>query len=203
MKILPMSEEKNKPENTEIEKEIFHQLYQWALGYLARFEAPRKKLHQKMEEKYKKLSNLLNQESYDRLCADVLNKLEEKKYLSNQRYGRMRLISLIQRGKSLRLAEMDLKQNGLSSVEISQLIEELNKELEEQEALITLDEYALICFLKRKKYGPFFIKEYTNEIKNKQMNAARRQGFSYGQLELYFSMEQEEIEEALLSVRMG
>lgn len=190
-----MSEHKNKQSYLKIQQN----LYQWAMGYLARYESNRYKLEQKLKERLKHYNNDIDTDSYYELCNEVLEKLEEKKYLSDERYAQQRMRMLLLRGKSLTAIKYDLRQNGLQYDQIQDVLEYFTQKFEDI-GDFSLNEFAAIQYTKKHALGAYRTKELTDKIYHKELLSLQRQGFSYNIAQYVLNLNQLEVEEYLYKI---
>ncbi len=190
-----MSEHKNKQSYVKIQQN----LYQWAMGYLARYETNEYKLLTKLKERFNRYKEDISEDSYLLLCEEILQKLKEKNYLSDERYAKQRMRMLLLRGKSLISIQYDLKKNGLNHDQIQNIIEYFSQ-IFEQSYEITLNEFAAMRHIKKHAFGAYRRRELTDKIYQKEILSLQRQGFSYDIAQYTLSLNQSEIEENLQNI---
>ncbi len=189
-----MFEHKNKTSYVKSQQK----LYQWAMGYLARYETTRYKLAKKLEEKFNQFEDMMDKEEYNALCTDVLQILEDKKYLSDARYAEQRARILLRRGKNIAAIKYDLKLAGIHNDTTQIMLEEISTYLDETCGL-SINEYAAICYIKKHNFGAFRRKTLDEKMAKKEISSLLRQGFSYDLAKRTLDMHMQDIEETLFS----
>ncbi len=192
-----MSEHKNKSSYGK----IYQNLYQWATGYLARYETNRYKLQAKLKEKLKKYEAHIDKDSYLLLCEEILQKLEEKNYLSDERYAKQRMRLLLLRGKSVSAIKYDLKKNGLDHVQIENTIEYFTQGFAQFHD-ISLNEFAAMRYIKKHALGAYRRKEFTDKIYQKEILSLQRQGFFYDIAQYVLNLDQLEVDDCLYKINL-
>ncbi len=181
-------------------KEAHIWLWNYSLNYLARYEVSAAKLRRKLYERQEKFPYEIEDENYKASVESVIDKLISLNLLSDIRYGSSRFRQLINRGKSLTYIRQDLRQNGIDADIIDNIIEEQQKQYDEDSNII-----AAINYMRRRRLGAFGNalnednqdKEAAYKAKQKQVAAMARQGFSYDLITQLLAKTRDELEDIL------
>lgn len=156
-----------------------------ALYYLERFSASSERLRQVLRRKVMKRCRLRGEEDaaqYDALIDALITRYTEAGLLNDARYAEAQAASLRRRGASARGVAAKLMSKGIGKALISATL--AADETEEIDAART--------FARRKKLGPWR-KEKQEEMRERDMAALARAGFSYDVVRAVMESECEEV----------
>lgn len=148
-----------------------------ALRYIDRFATSRENLRQVLMRRVQK-SNYYHdtsiQEGIDWI-EELLNKLEEAKLINDALYAEGRASSLHRKGSSIKVIRLKLMEKGLSEENITHALDALAEETQST----NLERDAAIALARRRRLGPWRDPEKREDLKQKDLAAMARAGFSY------------------------
>ncbi|NVJ90362.1 MAG: RecX family transcriptional regulator [Methylocystaceae bacterium] len=148
-----------------------------ALRYIDRFATSRENLRQVLMRRVQK-SNYYHETSIVEGMSwieDLLNKLEAANFINDAQYAEMRAGALHRKGTSLRVISMKLKEKGISDQHIETALEALREETQSE----NLERDAAIALARRRRLGPWRDPAKREDLKEKDLAAMARAGFSY------------------------
>ena len=148
-----------------------------ALRYIDKFATSRENLRQVLMRRVQK-SNYHHETSIQDgidWIEELLNKLEASKLINDDLYAEMRAGALHRKGTSERVIIMKLKEKGLSDDNISKALDALREENNSED----LERDAAIALAKRRRLGPWRLPEKREAMREKDLAAMARSGFSY------------------------
>ncbi len=167
------------------QKPITHKrLYNIALFYLSRYDASLEKVRAVLNRRVQKsiqAGEPINPET-NQWIEDILIRLSELGYLSDERYVQNQIRRLSEQGKSNQFILMKLKSAGISEDMIRPLLETLSSSEQERADR----------FVKKKKLGCFRPQNQQEAFHMKDMATLGRAGFSYEIARKALSQETEE-----------
>ncbi|WP_420547039.1 regulatory protein RecX [Curvivirga sp.] len=146
-----------------------------ALYYLERFSSSAENLRRVLMRRVDKSHIQLgtDREEGRQAVDEIVERFIEVGLLNDQLYARSVAFSQHRQGKSVKAIRMKLISKGVGSSDIDAALLELEEELEGDS-----DTEAAISYAKKRRLGPFRIKERA-ERRDRDMAALARQGFSY------------------------
>lgn len=148
-----------------------------ALRYIDRFATSRENLRQVLMRRVQK-SNYYHETSIQDgidWIEDILNQLEKAKFINDKAYAEGRAGALHRKGTSLKVIRMKLMEKGISDEDITYALSALEEETDSE----NLERDAAIALAKRRRLGPWRLPEKREEMKEKDLAAMARAGFSY------------------------
>ncbi|RED48121.1 regulatory protein RecX [Aestuariispira insulae] len=150
-------------------------LHNGALFYLQRFASSSENLRQVLMRRVLKSArdHSTNPEEGAAWIDEIIVKLQELGLLNDRQYAEVKVTSLLRRGNAPRTVRMKLRAKGVASEDIDLALEAA---AEEQPA--DLDLTAAVAYAKRRRIGPYRIKN-REEQRDKDLAALARQGFGF------------------------
>lgn len=148
-----------------------------ALRYIDRFATSRENLRQVLMRRVQ-TSNYHHETSIQDgidWIEDVLNKLEKAKFINDLTYAEGRAGALHRKGTALKVIRMKLIEKGICESDIAAALEALEIETQSN----NLERDAAIALARRRRLGPWRLPEKRDELKEKDLAAMARAGFSY------------------------
>ncbi|WP_135081170.1 regulatory protein RecX [Terasakiella sp. SH-1] len=148
-----------------------------ALRYLDRFATSRENLRQVLMRRVQKSHYHHNTslEEASQWIEDLLDKLQDAKFVDDLRYAEGRAGALHRKGTSQRVIRMKLKEKGIREEDINQALDALREETDSP----NLERDAAIALAKRRRLGPWRLPEKRKAMRDKDLAALARAGFSY------------------------
>ncbi|MBL4689981.1 MAG: regulatory protein RecX [Rhodospirillales bacterium] len=146
-----------------------------ALHYLSRFATSSANLKQVMMRKVLRSAKHHDTDPAEGLVLveDMIARFLHSGLLDDGAYARARAASLHRRGNSSRIIRGKLKQKGLDDDDIGHALAALSLDDEDPERT------AAIRFARRRRLGPFSVRQLDDEAREKHLAAMARAGFSY------------------------
>ncbi|MGD9638807.1 MAG: regulatory protein RecX [Alphaproteobacteria bacterium] len=145
-----------------------------ALFYLSRYEATEKSLKDVLKRRIEKAKNNgIDVQNAENSINNIISKMKEYNYLSDERYAENKVKELFAKGKSKKIIEQKLALKGIKSETISKVLSSLDDANN-----YNTDFIAAVNFARKKKIGPFRKKLLENSIK-KELGKMARGGFDY------------------------
>ncbi|MDV7338174.1 RecX family transcriptional regulator [Terasakiella sp. A23] len=148
-----------------------------ALRYIDRFATSRENLRQVLMRRVHKSHYHHDTSVQDGIdwVEDILNKLEKANFINDKTYAEGRASALHRKGTSLRVIRMKLVEKGVSEDDINYALDALREETESPD----LERDAAIALARRRRLGPWRLPEKREALKEKDLAAMARAGFSY------------------------
>ncbi len=155
-----------------------------ALHYLERFASSSENLRRVLLRRVERSARYhgddpaLGAELVDQLVA----RYQESGLLNDQLYAESRARSLHRRGTSLRAIRQNLAVKGLGGDHIDAAIDDLRQDaapLGDPDTPVDLDLQAALAYARRRRIGPFRLPEKRAELRERDMAALGRAGFSW------------------------
>ncbi len=145
-----------------------------ALFHLERYASSSENLRQVLMRRVYKSAKLHNTDPAEgaAFVDDIIRKFQELNILNDATYARMKVESLRKRGNSTKAIRLKLSTKGVAIDAINDALDTLEEETGDQEI------HAAFAYVKRRRLGPYRTKN-RDELKEKDMAALGRQGFSY------------------------
>lgn len=178
-----VDEKEKKPKS--LRKITKQRLKNIALYYLKRFESSTANLRAVLRKRVDKYAFFVPEFDKEQAYAwvdELVEEMQEKHYVDDERYANFKVKAYINVGKSQRYIQGKMRQKGISETQVDGILEEV-----EYDALA-----AAIKFAKKKKLGPFRAEENRIEFRNKDMQKMVLAGFGYDVVMEVLSMEGEE-----------
>ncbi|NVK19028.1 MAG: RecX family transcriptional regulator [Methylocystaceae bacterium] len=165
-------------QDQKIPRPVSHQsLRNAALRYIDRFATSRENLRQVLMRRVQKSNYYHDTSIQDGIdwIEDILNQLEKAKFINDKTYAEGRAGALHRKGTSLKVIRMKLMEKGISDEDIAYALSALEEESDSE----NLERAAAIALAKRRRLGPWRQEEKREEMKEKDLAAMARAGFSY------------------------
>ena len=148
-----------------------------ALKYIDRFATSRENLRHVLMRRVQKSAYYhdISIEEAQSWIEKILDKLEQANFINDTRYAEGRAGALHRKGTSLRVIRMKLKEKGISEPNIQQALSNLEEETQSE----NLERDAAIALARRRRLGPWRLHEKREAMRDKDMAALARAGFSY------------------------
>ncbi|SCA56448.1 Regulatory protein RecX [Candidatus Terasakiella magnetica] len=148
-----------------------------ALNYIDRFATSRHNLRHVLVRRVQKSNYYHDTSIQDGIdwIEELLDKLEQAKFIDDARYAEGRAGALHRKGTSQRVIRMKLMEKGLSEDHINKALEALREESQSE----NLERDAAIALARRRRLGPWRLPEKREDLKEKDLAAMARAGFSY------------------------
>lgn len=147
-----------------------------AYYYLGRYSSSVKNLHRILERKAQKRleeGESLTSDHYGWIDATII-KCKEFGYVDDARYAKSKVKAMHQSGKSKRGMTAALMAKGVGQGDITAAIFAIETQDGEDPDLIAADKYA-----RKRRFGPYRLKEADDDKERKEIAAMARAGFSY------------------------
>jgi regulatory protein len=148
-----------------------------ALNYIDKFATSRENLRQVLMRRVQKSNYYHDTSVQDGIdwIEELLNKLEEAKFINDRIYAEGRAGALHRKGTSLKVIRLKLIEKGISEDDIAFALEALEEETDSD----NLERDAAIALARRRRLGPWRLPEKRADFKEKDLAAMARAGFSY------------------------
>lgn len=147
-----------------------------ALHYLERFATSRENLRRVLERRVYKSHTHHGTDLTEAALwiKDLLDNLESGNLINDRAYAEGRAIALHRRGSSPRMIALKLREKGLRDADINHALSGLREDHGED-----LERSAALRLARRRRLGPFRPPEKRDALRDKDMAALARAGFSY------------------------
>ncbi len=149
-----------------------------ALYYLSRYATSAENLKRVMMRKVNRSAQFhgTDAEEGKALIEDMIGRFRASELLDDAAYAKTRADGLHRRGNSARVIRGKLRQKGVGDDDIRAALEALGDDLEDgQDPELA----AAVTLAKRRRLGPYFNGEASNDTREKHLAALARAGFSY------------------------
>lgn len=148
-----------------------------ALKYLDRFASSKENLRRVLMRHVQKSAHYHQTDPKEgaEWVDELIQKLDGTLFLNDTAYAEARALSLHRRGNSPKLIHLKLREKGVSEADIAFALERLKEELDQTD----LERSAAISLAKRRRLGPWRLPEKRELMKDKDLAALARAGFSY------------------------
>ncbi len=161
-------------------------LRDYALNYLARFPASVTKLRIVLLRRARLKEQILTSEG----LASLIGELQRSGYVDDERFALARTRSLLRRGASLFEIRSKLARDGIAASQIKETLASFVV----KEGSEALELVAAMRVARKRAIGPFRRTNGDYAVRQKDMAALARKGFSYGVLRRLFDASEEELE---------
>ncbi|HYD29662.1 MAG TPA: RecX family transcriptional regulator [Azospirillaceae bacterium] len=147
-----------------------------ALHYLERFAASTAGLRRVLMAKVDRSAHAhgTNREDGARIIEDLIRKFQRLGYLNDAEFARARAASLHRRGASTRAIREKLATKGVDSDAVDAALAEVAQDTDGE-----VDVAAAVALARRRRLGPFRDPAKRDELRDKDLAALARAGFSY------------------------